>query len=183
MSYFSRLTDIVTCNLSDILAQESEPADALQRIIAEMEEGLAGARRSVTTAANSRQRIHDELEEHKSRIDVWKQKAVAAIADGDENQARLSLLRKQEIEDVVAGLQQQREAANATVEHLSTTQRALEARLAEARRKLERLQAGEAADEADDASDPQSPAALGRLDDQRARKIEDELEALRRELG
>ena len=40
MSYFSRLTDIVTCNLSEILAKESDPATALKRIVAEMEEGL-----------------------------------------------------------------------------------------------------------------------------------------------
>ena len=45
MSYFSRLTDIVTCNLTELLAREADPAAALEGIIAEMQEGLAGAKR------------------------------------------------------------------------------------------------------------------------------------------
>ena len=182
MTYFSRLTDIVTCNLSDILAQESDPRDALRTIISEMEEGLAGAQRSVKASQNSRQRIQDEIAEHSDRIQVWQQKARDYLAAGDEEQARLALLRKGEIEDVVAGLQQQREAAEATFDHLSTTHRALEARLAEARRKLERIDAGAVLDVTEDTDSPEA-AALGDLDTQRARKIEDELEALRQELA
>ena len=44
MSYFSRLTDIVTCNLTEILARETDPLAAVGEIIAEMQEGLAGRR-------------------------------------------------------------------------------------------------------------------------------------------
>ena len=42
MSYFSRLTDIVTCSLSDILANEADPAMAIGQIIREMEERRVG---------------------------------------------------------------------------------------------------------------------------------------------
>ena len=53
MSYFSRLTDIVTCNIGDMLRREDDPKGAIRRIIEEMEEGLGGARRSVATATAS----------------------------------------------------------------------------------------------------------------------------------
>jgi phage shock protein A len=184
MSYFSRLTDIVTCNLSELLAQEADPMQALQRIIAEMEEGLGGAQRSVTAARSSMKRIAEEMTDHRSRAESCLRKARESLSAGDEAQARLSLLRKQEIEDVVAGLEQQLKAAKATAEHLATTQRALDARLSEARRKLERLQNGAAVSDPDDLPEAAAtPAVLESLDAQRARRIDEELEALRQQLG
>jgi len=183
MSYFSRLSDIVTCNLTEILAGEDKPDEALRRIIAEMEEGLGGAQRSVTAAEAAMKRIREETDDHRQRVDFWVRQAKSALVGGDEEQARLALVRKQEIDDVVAGLEQQFEAAQATFEHLSTTRRALEARLAEARRKLHRLETGATPAVDDDPEDPEeAPGKLESLDAQRARKIEEELEALRKEL-
>jgi phage shock protein A len=183
MSYFSRLTDIVTCNLSELLAQEADPVQALQQIIAEIEEGLGGAQRSVSAARSSMQRIEAEMQDHRARAESCLRKAKETLAAGDEDQARLSLLRKQEIEDVIAGLDQQLKAAKATAEHLATTQRALDARLAEARRKLERLMIGAPVSEPDEpTATAATPAALESLDAQRARRIEEELESLRRQL-
>ncbi len=63
MTYFSRLTDIVTCNLSALLDSIADPQDALVRIIAEIEEGLAGAERSMRTAAKNAARLRSEIDE------------------------------------------------------------------------------------------------------------------------
>lgn len=182
MSYFNRLTDIVTCNLSEILARENNPQTAIKAIIAEMEEGLAGAQRAVNTARNSEERIRKELDEIRVQADRLNGEARTAVAAGKENDARLALLRKQESEDVIAGLEQQHQAANATLEHLSTTQRALEARLADARRKLQQLESGTEgpADSRATTTRTVGPTAAS---DPRARRIEEELEALKRELG
>ena len=48
MSYFSRLTDIVTCNLTEILSSSDDPIAAIAQVISEMEEGLGGCERCVT---------------------------------------------------------------------------------------------------------------------------------------
>ncbi|HUG90061.1 MAG TPA: PspA/IM30 family protein [Planctomycetaceae bacterium] len=185
MTFFSRLTDIVTCNLADLLRGEAAPADALRQIIAEMEEGLAGARRSVAAASASADRLQSEIQEHRSRIAHWTEKARSELSGGREDQARVALIRKQELDDVVAGLEQQFEAAVATCEHLSTTLRALEARVHEARRKLHELDAGGAGQplEAPGAEPPLDPAVLHDLDDARARQIDAELAELKRSLG
>lgn len=181
MSYFSRLTDIVTCNLSDILAAEDDPQAAIRTIIAEMEEGLAGARRSVNTSAQSEERMRKELDEIREQVAHWAGKARDAIVAGDENQARLALMRKQESEDVIAGLDQQHQAAQTTSEHLSTTQRALEARLSDARRKLQQLDLDVEEPILDQsASIDTAPSATT---DPRSQQIEDELAALKRELN
>jgi phage shock protein A len=178
MNYFSRLTDIVTCNLNEILAREADPPAALKKIITEMEAGLAGARRAVTTAAANEERLGKELAELAQQAEQLTEEARNGLRADDESAARLALLRKQEVVDVVAGLEQQLKAAHATREHLTTTLRALEARLSEARRRQLEL---EASPKARVGSTKAGGAAVE--DDPRAQEIETELEALKRELG
>ena len=128
MNYFSRLTDIVTCNLAEMLAREADPSAALRKIITEMEEGLAGARRSVGTATANEERLRREIAELGGQSDQLTDEAREALRNQDESAARVALLRKQEVVDVVAGLEQQHKAACATRDHMNTTLRALEAR-------------------------------------------------------
>lgn len=177
MNYFSRLTDIVTCNLTDLLAQSDDPVATLEEIMIEMEEGLAGARRSVNTAAGNAERLRSEIEMHRSQVSVWKEAARQAVAAGREDEARMALTRKQELEDVTAGLDQEYAAAVATRDHLETTLRALLARHADACRKRAEL-AGDVVP----VETPQHDVTAEPPND-RSRAIEDELAALKRELG
>ncbi len=139
MSYFSRLTDIVTCNLTALLEEADDPAAALREIIAEMREGLAGAQRSVATATASAAKLTGEMAGLERDAGQWEQKAREELRAGREAEARRCLVRKQETVDLIAGLAQQHRAAQATKDHLATMQRALEARLAEALRRAESL--------------------------------------------
>ncbi|MBA3315118.1 MAG: PspA/IM30 family protein [Planctomycetota bacterium] len=177
MTYFSRLTDIVTCNLTDLLKQADDPIATLDEIVLEMEEGLAGARRSVNTAANNAERLRGEIDTHRNQVAIWKESARQAVVGGREDEARIALSRKQELEDVAAGLEQEYGAAVATRDHLETTLRALQARLTDARRKRAELTGEPAPPEL--ASPYAAPEPLGG----RNRAIEDELAALKRELG
>lgn len=179
MSYFSRLTDIVTCNLTEILAQESDPQGAIQTIVHEMEEGLAGAKRSVSTANGSVAKLNREIGEHQTQADKWMDQAKAELQKGNEAGARTALMRKQEIEDVVAGLEQQHAAAIATRDHLQTMFRALEARLTEARRKLRQLEQG-MAEERPSVSPDESEDDFVEADGSRVDQVEAELDALKK---
>lgn len=184
MTYFSRLTDIVTCNLSDCLSREADPAAALDRILVEMNEGLTGARRSVQTALAHERRLRQEIDEHRPQLENWLAEARRALAEGNDDEARLALVRKQEVEDLVGGLEQQHQAAVATRQHLTTTLRALEARIAEAERKRESLHEGASAASPVPARSTAARAASPLpADPDRARQIEAELERLRREVG
>ena len=181
MSYFNRLTDIVTCNLSEILSREADPPAAIEQIVGEMQEGLAGAKRSVATAAASQQRLQKELAEHRAQIEYWTSQAKEELTAGKEDQARLALVRKQEVEDLVGGLELQYNAAVATREHLTTTLRALEARLAEAQRKQSQIASGATAEAATIPISGVERSASP--DESRNARIEAELQALKRELG
>jgi len=180
MSYFSRLTDIVTCSLTEILAKEENPVDALQSIILEMEEGLSGAQRAVQTAETNVQHFEKELAEHQERVDYWAAQARTHLEAGEENQARLALSRKYEVSDLIAGLKQQQEAALATQNHLKTTQRAIKARLQDAKRRLSDFQAD--ADEAPNSSQGTAGSVSETITNERSQEIENELAMLRKEL-
>lgn len=180
MAFFSRLTDIVTCNLTEILAQAADPHATLEQIIHEMEQGIAGAQRSMKSAADSEARIRREIDEQRRQVDYWIAQAREHVAANQEQLARLDLLRKHEVENLIAGLEMQHKAAAATREHLTTTFRALEARLADARRRLAALNAGEDLVAADVAAHAPAanPTPAGRVTD----VIDVELAALKREL-
>lgn len=175
MAYFSRLTDIVTCNLTSLIEATEDRATAVAEIIREMEEGLAGARRSMQTATSNEERLRHECDQEAQQVAYWSTQARTQLKSGDENGARLSLVRKREAESLVAGLQQQFQAATATREHLTTTFRALEARLADAKRRQLELASGQAAHVEDASNAIAAPSA--------AQDIEDELAALKRELA
>lgn len=171
MSYFSRLTDIVTCNLSEILEKEADPKAAIEQILYEIREGVAGAERSLKTARHNAESLEREIREHSAQANKWAEEAKEAVRRGDENAARRSLMRKSELSDLAAGLEQQIESAHNLVAHLTTMHRALEARLADAQRKQREL-LGAAAEVS-----PNDTVELGRV-----REIEDELAALKKEL-
>lgn len=179
MSYFSRLTDIVTCNLTQLLAEAKDPLAAIEEILREMEEGLSGARRSVATATCNEERLYAEIQEHRHQVTDWANKAKEHLIGQHENEARQCLLRKREVEDLVAGLQQQHHSAVATREHLSTMHRALEARLAEALRKRAVLRGEDAGVDCR----PATVADASPVGVERHSQIDAELEALKRELG
>ena len=190
MTYFSRLTEIVTCNLNSLLAESEDQALAIREIIQEMEEGVGGARRSCQTAASNEHRLTTEMDAHRTQIAFWTAKAREELGKQNEELAREALLRKREIEDLVAALQQQQAAASATREQLQTTLRALEARLADARRK--ELELAAVVPLTDTKMLDAQTTAMGSgprrveldlpVDKQRAAQIEDDLEALRREM-
>ena len=179
MSFFSRLTDIVTCNLTKLLEEAEDPRAALAQIIHEMEEGVAGARRSMRTADSNEKRLQSEVDEHQQQIGYWSGKARDGLKQGNEDQARLALVRKREVENLVAGLLQQLEAARSTREHLATTFRALEARLAEALRRQHDLDSTGSINASTDTNPTTTEESAALL----ANDIEDELAALKRELG
>lgn len=180
MSYFSRLTDIVTCNLTQLLAQAEDPGAAISEIIREMREGVSGAQRSVSTAIASEERLKLEMESHQTQIDLWTGKAREQLQAGSEIEARQCLLRKREVEHLVAGLAQQHKAATATRTHLATMQRALEARLSEALRRQESM--GFVPVETESSLPPYLSAPTPVADDLH-REIDAELEMLKRQLG
>jgi phage shock protein A len=180
MPYFTRLTDIVTCSLTDILDGSANPELTLQDVIQEMKQGLSGARRSARTADSNRVRIQNDIEEHSSQMTEWVNRARQSLEAGREDEARDALTRKVELEDLIDGLKPEVEAASKTHEHMLRIQKALEARHSEALRRLSEL-TGDSQTiqlESETAVHPVAQSQQDKLDE-----VEAELQALKKELG
>lgn len=139
MPHFSRLTDIVTCSLSEILESSDDPQATLQEVLAEMEEGLASARRVARTSRTNRDRLEKEIASHTAQMNDWLSRAKASLTDGDESAAREALTRKVEVEDLIDGLKPELEASDSNYRNMLRIQKALEARYSEAVRRMAEL--------------------------------------------
>jgi phage shock protein A len=84
-------------------------------------------------------RLGRELESNRAQAEYWKARAREALGRGREDLARRALLRKREHDDLAAGLEAQHAEAVRTGTGVRTALRALEARLAEARRRQRAL--------------------------------------------
>jgi phage shock protein A len=133
------LSDIITSNINALLDRAENPEWMIAQIIREMEHGLASAKRYAATAIAAERRIGRELEQNRLQAEHWKSKAKQALAVKREDLARRALARKMEHEDLVRSLENQHEQALQTCQTVRTSLNALEARLAEARRKQRTL--------------------------------------------
>ncbi|MCA8989922.1 MAG: PspA/IM30 family protein [Planctomycetaceae bacterium] len=175
MPYFSRLTDIVTCSLTALLNESENPQETLSEIVKEMEHGLAGAQRSVETARKNQERLQSEATRAEEEARQFETEALDCLKVGDENGARTALYRKKEAADLAAGLDQQIAVARSTFEALMTTYRALEARLAEARRKQTEYGGAD--------STPDDDVLTAPARQLRKSEVEEELAILKKQLG
>jgi phage shock protein A len=180
MPHFSRLTDIVTCSLTEILESSDDPATTLREIVEEMEEGLTSARRVARTSGSNRDRLQKEITTHSTQLNDWLSKAKTALSDGDETTAREALTRKVEIEDLIEGLTPELEAANATWQNMLRIQKALEARHSEAIRRMAELTGKTPAVRLESET---AAHAITQSEQEKSTEVEAELEALRKQLG
>jgi len=139
MAFFSRLTEIVSCNVKTLLKEADDPLVAIRDIIGEIEEGISGARRSLKTASDNADRLTREMDKQVGQIALWHAKAIESLRKQDEEQARYALQREMEITDLTNALKQQQEASQRTLEQIRTTLKGLEAQLATARREDQEL--------------------------------------------
>jgi phage shock protein A len=179
MAHFSRLTDIVTCNLTEILDAAADPVQTLREILVEMDEGIAACRRTVRTSGNNHDRLAGEIHDHETQVSEWLQRAREALAARDESAARDCVARKVELEGLIAALRPEMEAAAGTRRNMLRIQQALEARSADAQRRLAVL-VGTAP--AVSEVPPPSMAIPVEQDTLRQQQIDEQLEQLKQQL-
>src|SRR5438270_172646 len=135
MGVFSRLSDIITANVHALLDRAEHPERMLAQVIREMEASLARARHYAAAAIAAERHLARELERHRAEARHWREHARQALTAGREDLARRALLRKAEHDNLIRELEPQLAAARQTGDNVRTALRALEARLAEARRR------------------------------------------------
>ncbi len=148
MSFFSRVSDIINANISDMLDRAEDPEKMVKMLIFEMEEQIALARESVAKAMAGEKKLEANLQKNRRLAEEWHAKAEAAVGRDDEGLARQCLARKKEYDRLADALQPQWEAARRTSDTLKSDLRRMEERLDEAVRRRDTLIARQMAAEA-----------------------------------
>ena len=148
MNFFSRVSDIINANVSDMLDRAEDPEKMVKMLIFEMEEQIGIAREGVAKAIAGEKKLEANLQKNRGLADEWHAKAEAAIARDDEELARKCLARKKEHERIADSLQPQWEAARKTSDSLKSDLRRIEEKLDEAIRRRDSLIARQMAAEA-----------------------------------
>lgn len=148
MGIFGRISDIISANINDLLDRCEDPEKMLAQIIREMEEKIQECRTGVAKAIAAEKQLRRELDSNEHQAAEWDKRARQAVDQGKDDLAREALLRKKEHADLAGSLTGQWEQCKATADKLKASLRALEAKVAEARRKKDTLIARQRAAEA-----------------------------------
>jgi phage shock protein A len=139
MGIFKRINDIVSANLNDMVESWEEPEKMLKQAIREMEVSIEDSKRSVAKAMASEKMLGKELLENHRQADEWQRRAEQAVESGNDDLAKRALARKQEHEKVAAALSDQHTASQEAVVALRRQLEAMQAKLADAKRRLSTL--------------------------------------------
>ena len=148
MNFFSRVSDIINANISDLLDRAEDPEKMVKMLIFEMQEQLGLAREGVAKAIAGEKKLEAGLAKNRGEAATWQAQAEAAIGRGDEDLARKCLARKKDFEAIADSLQPQWQRARQTSDSLKSDLRRLEEKLGEAIRRRDNLIARQMAAEA-----------------------------------
>ena len=148
MKFFSRVSDIISANVSDMLDRAEDPEKMVKLLIVEMEEHIEKAREGLSKAIAGEKQLEASLKKNRQAAEDWQAKAEAAVNRNDDDLARKCLERKKDFEKVADSLQPQWETARRTSDALKADFRRLEEKVDDARRKRDALIARQLAAEA-----------------------------------
>ncbi|MAE66377.1 MAG: hypothetical protein CMJ18_19070 [Phycisphaeraceae bacterium] len=136
MGIFTRVSDIITANLNEMVEKFEEPEKMLKQAIREMGTSIDEARRSTARAIADEKMIGRELDKNRREVASWGDRATTAVADENDDLARKAITRKQEHEKIVAALEEQLGSARELTTTLRRQLGAMEAKCADAKRRL-----------------------------------------------
>jgi len=135
MGFFSRLSDIVSANINELLDRMEDPDKMMKQLVREMEQAVREAKDALVKAIAQEKLIEKEISANEKKIEQWQARAQEAVKAGRDDLARRALELKHECQDVLAALRPELKGAAEASNAMRTQLRAIEAKLQEAKRK------------------------------------------------
>lgn len=112
MGILSRFTDIISANINALLDKAEDPAKMIDQYLRNMANDLAEVKRETASVMAEESRTKRLVDENAKEVAKYTDLAKKALLAGNEDDARIFLSKKQELEDVGAGLQTSYAAAH-----------------------------------------------------------------------
>jgi phage shock protein A len=94
MGIFTRVRDIIASNINAMLDKAEDPRKLIKLMIREMEDVLVEVKASCAGAMASQKRVQRAIDEARSRVEEWENRAKLAVEKGREDLAREALAEK-----------------------------------------------------------------------------------------
>lgn len=104
MSILNRFSDIISANINAIVDRMEDPEKMIDQYLREMIDDLAEVKQSTASVMAEETRAKRDLDANEAQVQKYEELAKKAIQAGNDDDARVFLAKKQEIEDVGAGL-------------------------------------------------------------------------------
>ena len=186
MGILSRFGDIISANINDLLDKAEDPAKKVDQYLRDMMEDLAEVKQEAAGVMAEESRTKRLVDENAKEVSRYQELAKRALLAGNEDDARVLLSKKQELENTGASLQTAYAAAHenavrmrqlhdklvADISSLNTRKAAIKAKVAVAKTQEKVNQIG--------ASGEKAKAAMSAFDrmEQKADRMLDEANAM-----
>ena len=140
MGIFTRFRDIISSNINAMLDRAEDPEKLIKLMIREMEDTLVEIKASCAGVMASMKKIQRQLDEVRSRIEYWEERAALAARKGRDDLAREALLEKRRYDERAGVLEEELSEHSLLVEQYQEDIGQLEDKLGSAREKQRMLQ-------------------------------------------
>lgn len=100
-----RFTSIIKANINDLLDKAEDPAKMIEQYTRDLTESLAEVKEATAAVMAEESRTRRLVDENKAQINKYEQLARTALSAGNEDDARVFLKKKQELEGKDEGLE------------------------------------------------------------------------------
>jgi phage shock protein A len=135
MGIFTRFRDIVSANINAMLDKAEDPEKLIKLMIREMEDTLVEIKASCAGVMANSRKIERQLEETRSRVEYWEERAELAITKGRDDLGREALLERRGYKERADALDKELVESETLVQQYQDDIRQLEEKLQAAREK------------------------------------------------
>lgn len=141
MAMFTRIRDILTASLNDLVEQDRDPEQLITRMIREMDQSIAELRKAAGTAITARNVTRRRIARGTAERTRLQAQAEHAVRAGAEAAARRALAERRRVDALLEAYHTALQDEEALADRLKTELHAVEEKAQEARRKRDTLQA------------------------------------------
>lgn len=141
MKLIRRINAILTANFNDLIDRFEDPPTMLRQAIRDMEDTIQDALENAAEVVAGEKLLARQITSHHSQAETAQKQAEAALAIGNDQEARAALVRKKDHLTLCGVLDDQRQETHETAELLKRQISAMQIRLGEARRRFNALAA------------------------------------------